>query len=235
MLDSVLFKASLKLTKAMDNVADENLPYKIADIVKVHTKGATIGALSGAIPGIGGVIAFLTGAGFIWGMYARINKALGIELSENIIKTLATGIIVNLGASIITPLVAGSVISFIPFAGNIGAIVIIGATVYGATMASGIIYLKIMTHIFEAGEDPSNLSVGALKSISKDIVSSFNADEFMKKAKEEFKQKKDSGEFEEEDDEYKFEDEDCDNDEEEDDDYNDDDEDNEDDDDDDDK
>lgn len=58
MLDSVLFKASLKLTKAMDNVADENLPYKIANIVKVHTKGATIGALSGAIPGIGGVIAF---------------------------------------------------------------------------------------------------------------------------------------------------------------------------------
>ncbi len=197
MLDSLVLKTSVKLVKSLDRSTDKNLPNELADIVKFHTKGATAGALAGAIPGVGAVISFLTSAGFIWSMYARINKEIGIELSENILKTIASGIITNLGASIIGSVVVGSVLSVIPFVGSIGAIVVVGATVYGLTMASGIVYLKIMTNIFEAGEDPSKLSLDAMKNIAKEISQEFDIKGFMEEAKKEFKDKKDSGEFDE--------------------------------------
>ena len=197
MLDSLVLKTSVKLVKSLDRSTDKNLPNELADIVKFHTKGATAGALAGAIPGVGAVISFLTSAGFIWSMYARINKEIGIELSENILKTIASGIITNLGASIIGSVVVGSVLSVIPFVGSIGAIVVVGATVYGLTMASGIVYLKIMTNIFEAGEDPSRLSLDAMKSIAKEISQEFDIKGFMEEAKKEFKDKKDSGEVDE--------------------------------------
>lgn len=197
MLDSLVLKTSVKLVKSLDRSTDKNLPNELADIVKFHTKGATAGALAGAIPGVGAVISFLTSAGFIWSMYARINKEIGIELSENILKTIASGIITNLGASIIGSVVVGSVLSVIPFVGSIGAIVVVGATVYGLTMASGIVYLKIMTNIFEAGEDPSRLSLDAMKNIAKEISQEFDIKGFMEEAKKEFKDKKDSGEFDE--------------------------------------
>ena len=198
MLDEKVLHVSIELVKHMDKAADENLPKEIADIVKFHTKGATAGALAGAIPGIGAVVSFLTSAGFLWGMYARINKAIGIKLSENILETIASGVITNLAASIVGPLIASSILSVIPFVGSIGSIIVMGATVYGLTMASGIIYLKILTNIFGAGEDPSNLTVDAFKNISDEIIKEFDIKGFMEKAKKEFKDKKEEGEFDEE-------------------------------------
>ena len=130
-------------------------------------------------------------------MYARINKEIGIELSENVLKTIASGIITNLGTGIVGNVIIGSVLSAIPFLGSIGAIVVIGATVYGMTMASGIIYLKVMTNIFKAGEDPSNITLDAMKNIAKEICKDFDIKSFMEEAKKEFKNKKDSGDFDE--------------------------------------
>lgn len=197
MLDNLVLKTSIKLVKSLNKATDESLPNKLADIVKFHTKGATAGALAATIPAIGAIIPFLTSAGFIWSMYARINKEIGIELSENVLKTIASGIITNLGTGIVGNVIIGSVLSAIPFLGSIGAIVVIGATVYGMTMASGIIYLKVMTNIFKAGEDPSNITLDAMKNIAKEICKDFDIKSFMEEAKKEFKNKKDSGDFDE--------------------------------------
>ena len=195
MLDHTLLHSAHKLMEAMDKQADANLPKELADIVKFHTKGATASALASAIPGVGGIITFLAGSAFIWTMYTRINSAIGIRLADNIMKTVATGVITNLAAGTVASWVVGSILSFVPGIGNVGAVVVIGGTVYGLTMISGVIYLKVLTNIFGAGEDPSHLTASSMKNIAKEVISQVNVKGLLEEAKQEFKAKKEAGEF----------------------------------------
>jgi hypothetical protein len=63
------------------------------------------------------------------------------------------------------------------------------------TLASGYVYLKIMTHLFNKGVDPTTLSEQELKNIAKSFASHSDVNEVIKEAKEEFKSKRQQGEF----------------------------------------
>lgn len=78
---------------------------------------------------------------------------------------------------------------------NAGAAVIAGGTSYAMTLASGYVYLKIMTQLFNKGIDPTTLSEQELKNIAKTVASDSDIKEVIKGAKEEFKSKQDQGEF----------------------------------------
>ena len=195
MLEHTLLHAGTKLVKAMDRTADENLPKELAEIVKFHAKGATISSLSSAIPGVGAALSGLASAGFIWTMYTRINKLLGLKLADNILKTVASGVVINLAGYAVVSFAAGTVLSFIPGLGTIATIALVGAAVYAVTMVSGVVYLKILTNVFNAGKDPATLSAEHLKELASDVISSMNIKELLKEAKTEFKEKKENGEF----------------------------------------
>ncbi len=85
-----------------------------------------------------------------WTMYVRINKELGLPFAENLVKSLATGIITNLGANLTLLLVAGSALKFIPGLGSLGGAALMGASIYGVTIAAGIIYMKAVTQLLNA-------------------------------------------------------------------------------------
>lgn len=197
MLDHILFHAGTKLVEAIDKTADENLPQELADIVEFHAKGATISSLSSAIPGVGAALSGLASAGFIWTMYTRINKLLGLKLADNILKTVASGVVTNLAGYAVLNFAVGTVLSFIPGLGSVATIALVGAAIYAVTMVSGIVYLKILTNVFNAGKDPATLSAEHLKSIASDVISSMNIKKLLEDAKAEFKEKKENGEFDE--------------------------------------
>jgi uncharacterized protein (DUF697 family) len=135
-----LIKAAIELAQALNRAADKNLPAKLAEIVKVH---AGIAVASAFIPIPGADMA--AAATNIWAMYVRINKELNLPFGENIIKSLGAGVATNLGGAAAAFLVAGAAAKFVPGLGSIAGAALMGATIYGLTVASGIIYMKAIS------------------------------------------------------------------------------------------
>jgi uncharacterized protein (DUF697 family) len=199
MEDKRLLDAAIELVKYMDKTVDESLPRDIAGIVKFHSKGAAIaGVASGWIPGVGGTAAVVISAGFVWTMYSRINAKIDLPISENIIKSVASGIATNLAAYAVASIAIATAFSFFPGLGNVGASVIIGATCYALALASGFVYLKILTKIFKEGKDPSSLTVENLKKVAKEVVENEDIKAVMKEAKESYKAAKERGDIQKE-------------------------------------
>jgi hypothetical protein len=192
----LLLEQAKKLLEAMDKTADDNLPQNIADIVKFHSKGAAASTIAaGWVPGFGGLAATVACAGFIWSMYARIGTEIDLPISKNILKTLASGVATNIASYVVGAIALSTILTTIPGIGSIGAVMIMGGTCYAMTLASGYVYLKIMTKLFNKGIDPTTLSEQELKNIAKTVVSDRDIKDVIKGAKEEFKSKQEQGEF----------------------------------------
>ncbi|MFN9650717.1 MAG: hypothetical protein ACK58Z_20095 [Pseudanabaena sp.] len=179
-----------QITGGLDQIVDDNLPYQIADIVKFHSKGAAAAAVGSAwIPGAGGTAAILASAGFIWSMYSRIGSEINLPMSENILKTLGSGVATNLASGMAASWVMSSVFSLFPGIGSIGASVVMGGTCYALTLASGYVYLKIMTALFISGVDPTKMSEQELNNMAKNIANDSDVKDVMNTARQAYKPK----------------------------------------------
>jgi uncharacterized protein (DUF697 family) len=179
-----------RIAGGLDQIVDEALPYKIAEIVKFHSKGAAATAVGSAwIPGAGGTAAIVASAGFIWSMYARIGSEINLPMSENILKTLGSGVATNLASGMAASLVMSSVFSLFPGIGSVGASVIMGGTCYSLTLASGYVYLKIMTTLFSSGVDPTKMSEQELNDMAKKVANDSDVKDVMNTAKQAYKPK----------------------------------------------
>ena len=189
--DGNMLDAAQKLIEAMNRTVDENLPREIAEIVKTHSAGAAAaGVASGWIPGAGGVAAAGISAGFIWTMYGRINGKIDLPLTENVVKSLASGVATNLAAYAVGGVVVSTALSLIPGIGSVGASALVGATCYGLTLASGYVYLKILTKLFRSGRDPCSMGAEQLKKEAATVAASENIKEVMEGAKAEYKKQR---------------------------------------------
>jgi len=198
--DQKLLVAAATLVFSLDKLTDKSLPEEIAKIVKLHSKGAAITAVgTGLLPGVGSTAATVASAGFIWSMYLRINKKIGLTISKSIIKTVAAGVATNLAAAAVAALVGSTLLSLTGI-GVVGASAIMAVTCYALTLASGFIYLKILTKIFKAGKDPSTLSSDAINEVAQTVLKDENIKELMKEAKEDYKIAKENGELDDKED-----------------------------------
>jgi uncharacterized protein (DUF697 family) len=180
-----LIQAAVELAKALDRVADENLPEKLAGIVKLHA-GIAVGSAFIPVPGAD----LAAAAGNIWTMYVRINKELDLPFAENIIKSLAAGIVTNLGAATVGSMVIGSAFKLIPGLGSLGGTAVICATIYGVTVASGIIYMKAVSKLLNA-KNAQKLNEQNLKAAVDEIMKDKESVQtIVKTAKEDYKEAK---------------------------------------------
>jgi hypothetical protein len=180
-------KNSTMIVKGGDSLADEALPGRIADIVKFHAKGAAAAAVaSGWVPGVGAAAATAISAGFIWTMYGRINAECRMPFSENLMKSIGSGIVTNLAAAAAGNLIIGGVLSFIPGIGNIGAAVLLGGTSYALTLVSGGIYLKLLTALINDGVDPTRVTEDELRRRAEKATAETDVKSSMKAAKDSY-------------------------------------------------
>ena len=103
-------------------------------------------------PGGGSVVLTAASVAAIWGMYVKINKVLGISISENTLKSLASAILTNIVAgagAYIVALAATAIISLIPGL-HFLAVPAEAMIAYIAVFASGILYIKFLTKLFHA-------------------------------------------------------------------------------------
>ncbi len=138
-----LLEAAIDLLKLMDKTTDENLPKEIADVVKLHSKLA-VGSAWIPVPGAD----MAAGAANIWSMYVRINKKLDIPFGENVMKSVGSGVATNL-VSYLAMSGLASAMKFIPGIGTLGGAALMSASLYAVTLASGWVYLKVLSALAE--------------------------------------------------------------------------------------
>lgn len=141
------------------------------EAVKTIRQHAIISASCGVavvVPGVD-LLAFVANT---WTMYARINNALGISLSKNILKSIATAVGTNV-ISVIPGMalgsLAGSVMKALPGIGTLGGMAVSGTTYYALSTVMGWIYLKGIITLVSSNEtiNEENLKA-ATKQVSKD-------------------------------------------------------------------
>lgn len=166
-------------------------------IVACAIAAAIAGVGSGWLPGAGALVATAAWVAAIWTMYVKINKDLGISISENILKSLASAFLTNIIASagaLILAILASFVLSFIPLFGQAGAIAIDGLLGYITVFASGILYIMLLTKIMKA-KGSFDISESEAKSMADNISKKSDISAIIREAKESFKKEKDKGTF----------------------------------------
>lgn len=159
-----LVDVAYNLVQLMDKGADTYLPQEIVDVVKLHSKLA-VGSAWIPVPGAD----VAAGAANIWGMYIRINNKINLPLKENVIKTIGSGVATNL-VSYITLSGVASALKFIPGIGSLGGALILSASLYAITLASGWVYLKALCLLAEKSGPQLNVDDlgGAIKQVLAD-------------------------------------------------------------------
>ncbi|WP_143273281.1 hypothetical protein [Azospirillum palustre] len=185
MKDEALLDAGLKLASALNSVADSNLPQRLSDIVKLHAKIA-VGAALVPIP-----IADMAAAGAnIWTMYIRINKEIDLPFSDNIIKSIAAGVLTNIGGAVAGAIAIGTALKIVPGLGSIGGAAVMSATVYAVTIVSGIIYMKALAKLI-GKKNLEDISESDIKKAAEEEMSNkSNIKEMFKEAKSSYKSEK---------------------------------------------
>ena len=181
---------------AVDNLGSKVLPEEIAAIAKKHSILAA-GAAWIPVPGASAAAEVAN----VWYMYKSINDALGLELSKHVLKTLASGVIANLGTTALIEMGAVNLLKFLPGIGTASSGVI-GMAVYSAvTYTSAYIYLKVISTW--AADELQSMDADDLKAEAVACMDENKSeiDSVMKGAKKEFKDvkkeysKEDAAEF----------------------------------------
>jgi hypothetical protein len=183
--DGQLTQAAFALVQALNQVTDENLPGKLAGIVKVHA-GIGVGCVFIPVPGADLFAAF----GNTWTMYVRINRELDLPFTKNFVKSIATGILSNLAsnAAILAVIGFGSALKILPGAGTLASYAVMSATVYAATIAAGYVYMKALAALLKnksAGQVKEEDLKAAVATVMKDKAA---VQSIFKSAKESYKQ-----------------------------------------------
>jgi uncharacterized protein (DUF697 family) len=114
--------------------------HELSNIIKQHALLAT-GAAFIPVPGVD----LAAMAATVWTMYVRINEAVGVSFGDNILKSIASGVIANL-ASVIPGVAiaigAETLLKFIPGIGTAGGIAVGVAANIAVMYVAGVVYLK---------------------------------------------------------------------------------------------
>lgn len=168
--------ACRELEKAMRGTLSGTKLQEIQDTINRFAISSAVACFfSGVIPGAAGIVAMMAQAGFVWATYLSINKILGLSFSENVIKTVASGILTNLvmnAGSLLLTNAMSSVLSFIPVFGTAVAATINCALGYIVIYVAAILYLNLITKMAQDDGsivlDESNSTIDTIKSIVKD-------------------------------------------------------------------
>lgn len=169
---------------------------EIEKIVETHALGAAAAGIGVAwLPGAGGVAAAAAMVGFIWSMYFRINKAIGLKLSKTLLKTLASAVMSNIAQaaiSVVGTVALSTVLSFTGI-GNALSSLMMAALDYAVVMVGGIIYLKLLIGLFSAGKDISKMNEAELKKTASTVMEKEDIGEMLRTAREGYKKAKKDG------------------------------------------
>jgi uncharacterized protein (DUF697 family) len=153
---NMLLEATEKFSLAIDKATDSAMHEDIAKIVKLHAK-ISLGIVFIPVPGADMAAAVAN----TWAMYVRINKALGIPFSQNAVRSLTSGILINIVAKL--PLFAAGefVKTCVPIFGPIIGGAVMAGSLYGITIAAGVVYMKALATVLDQKSELTEVNLKA--------------------------------------------------------------------------
>lgn len=192
-----LAKACLELDKAMQGTLEGTKIACISETISEYAIAAAIASgVAGVAPGFAGIAAALTQTVFVWATYVKINKTLGISMTENTAKFIGSAVITNLvtnAGAFVTVLIGSSILSIIPGVGTTAAIALNAALGYTIVYVSAIIYLKLITRMMQPDGTLKVSETDDTKHIIRDIIKDSNINDMVKEGKAAYKQAKADG------------------------------------------
>ena len=181
---ALLYLAANEL-KAYYNQADD----VVRAVIGHAATAAGAAALAGALPGAGSTAAAVA-VGAIVTMYVNLGNMLGIRLGKGLLKSLASAIVADLAGSVAAALVVGTVLSFIPGLGTIGAAGIMGLTSFCYVYLAGILYIKMVTKIAKSGKSIEHMSEADIQRILRQETGGIDMKAAVKEAASAYKKNK---------------------------------------------
>lgn len=193
----LLYAAFLKLNEVMKGTLDGTKIESLKNIINTFAIVSAIASMTaGVVPGIAGVIAVLTQTGLVWATYIKINNILGISMTEHTAKFLGSAIITNLvtnASSMLLAYAAATVISFIPFVGQAGAMAINGAIGYIIIYVAATLYLLLISKLIQPDGTLKVAEDDDTKHIIKQIIQENNLNDMIKEGRNSYKKAKADG------------------------------------------
>ena len=164
---------------------------ELANCVLAHAAAAGAASMAaGILPGAGAVIAVGVSAGAIWRMYIKICQIIGASFGKNKLRAISSAVLTNIVTQLAGMYAIQVASTFIPGAG----IVVAGVGNFTVTYIAGLIFLNILTKLFQVKRcDIDNMSDDEIKASIKSAMDGIDKKAVMKEAKSLFMQMKKEG------------------------------------------
>lgn len=187
----ILATAINELNRLLNNAISGTKLEEISQTINQYAVASAIASVGIAfVPGAGGVAAALTQAGFVWSTYVKINRILGVSMTDEFAKFIGTAFITNLMTQYGIVLIGhafAQVISNIPLIGGFLAAIAEASIGYVLIYACAFLYLKLICKM--VGKDGS-IQVPDNKGDAEKTIKELMKDEdilsILKEAKEQF-------------------------------------------------
>jgi len=190
------------IIKGMDNTVGSAIASmfneKVGKIVKQHCVAAAAVSVAAATPGAGATACVVAQTAVVYSMYVRMNKALGIRISENKMKSLASAVIANIASNAATFLLsaaAATALSLIPGLGSVASTVLMAGVGYATVTIAAMGYGAVLQALAKRGSGADDMSESELKNAVKEELAGRNLNRDMKDLINEYKRGKKAGEF----------------------------------------
>lgn len=190
-------KAFQELDKKMQGILNGTKIESIKETISYYAIASALASMAAAvIPGGGGLIAALTQIGFVWATYIKINKTIGLSMTDDMAKFLANAILTNLvtyyGMMIVSHILAG-VLALIPVAGSALAAAAEGVIGYTVIYVSAYIYLKLITRVVRPDGTIDVADKDKTSNIIKEIMAREDMKGLIKEGGKQFRDAQNSG------------------------------------------
>ena len=193
----LLYLAFKGLNDAMKGTLDGTKIESIKDTINDFAIASALASMAACvIPGVAGVVAALTQAGFVWATYVKINQTLGISMSENTAKFIGSAILTNIvtcsGAMLIS-YAGAAVLSFIPLWGQMLSAAIDAALGYIIIYVAAVIYLQLITKMMQPDGTLKVPEEDDTKHIIEALIKQSNLKDLIKEGRDSYKKAKADG------------------------------------------
>ena len=197
-ISPLLYAALMELKDVSKGALSGTKIENIAGIINKYAIYSAVAHMASLTGGLGSVVALVTQTGLVWTTYVKINKELGISMSDNTMKFIGSAVLTNLIANAGMYLVAMAtawLIGMIPVL-NFAAIAVEVVIAYVLIYATALIYLKLLTEVMRAKGSYEMEESEDTKDLIKKIVKETDIKGVVKEGRDAFKEAKDSGELE---------------------------------------
>lgn len=196
---SLLYSAVYALCdEAFKHLSGEKRDEIIETVKEFAVYSAAAAIAANILPEAGGILAAVTQTALVWVLYVKINKVIGLEMSENIAKFIGSAMLTNISLNAGSLLVsyAGAVaVSFIPLVGQLAAAAVEATLGYMLIYVAAVLYLIFLAKIFKTKGKVEVTGDSKDKEIIKGVIRNTNLKDLLKEAKNNYKTAKSNGEI----------------------------------------